>query len=557
MYTFENLEKFAPNGKAWQYIVAEESINGYTTTVNVGNLELGQVTGSSNSSLGVDGVVSDRMDYAPIETDDGKKTDVNEQFVTFANTYAPGTASFIGTKAWNDYGGLFAQGQTRPDITLTVTRVSEAGAKDEAWSISFGYPSGIVPTDGGPLVLWEGEGFDSSWTYTMAGHEKWAPDGTRWVYHVKEEMGENNSYRIVKGDAQSSNYSIILDDGNSYMMISNLRNALTGHLTVTKKWEDGDDLWGQRPDSVYVELQAKVGNGKWGKASDVVYNSLDESLKSHEGVLDFLAATSSQQRLYAGNNWSYTWESLPVSVNGNSIEYRAVETWMAKRGLNGAETIIPIKVNSTADEGNLYQVTAESPTSSYVPSQGTVEEPKGSGSHVTTITNKLQKTNLAVTKIWDDRNNAWNTRPLVSGESGNWEVTFYLQCSADDGGTWQWMNKGGEPSDERMDNTVSYTMQGSGNDPVKAVFEHLPKYNDSGKELKYRAVEKVPAGYEVAGAMKVESESSDANNEFVTVDSGVTVADDSMPTEDSGEPADAIQTFKNQLITINLSGTKK
>lgn len=140
MYTFENLEKFAPNGKAWQYIVAEESINGYTTTVNVGNLELGQVTGSSNSSLGVDGVVSDRMDYVPIETDDGKKTDVNEQFVTFANTYAPGTASFIGTKAWNDYGGLFAQGQTRPDITLTVTRVSEAGAKDEAWSISFGYP---------------------------------------------------------------------------------------------------------------------------------------------------------------------------------------------------------------------------------------------------------------------------------------------------------------------------------------------------------------------------------------------------------------------------------
>ena len=63
------------------------------------------MTGSSNSSLGVDGVVSDRMDYAPIETDDGKKTDVNEQFVTFANTYAPGTASFIGTKAWNDYGG--------------------------------------------------------------------------------------------------------------------------------------------------------------------------------------------------------------------------------------------------------------------------------------------------------------------------------------------------------------------------------------------------------------------------------------------------------------------
>lgn len=162
--------------------------------------------------------------------------------------------------------------------------MSEAGAKDEAWSILFGYPSGIVPTDGGPLVLWEIEGFDSSWTYTMAGLEKWAPDGTRWVYHVKEDMAKSDSYRVVKGDAQSSNYSIILDDGNSYMMISNLRNALTGHLTVTKKWGDGDDLWGQRPDSVYVELQAKVGNGKWGKASDVVYNSLDESLKSHEGV---------------------------------------------------------------------------------------------------------------------------------------------------------------------------------------------------------------------------------------------------------------------------------
>lgn len=305
-----------------------------------------------------------------------------------------------------------------------------------------------------------------------------------------------------------------------------------------------------------MELQARLkdGNDEWKNAFEVLKVVDEESGGVMLELYGFTRASTVQQ-LYSGNAWSYTWESLPTSVNGDSVEYRAVELMVEKDGdistISGnSSASVP---NDTSDSSNeLYSGTVHS----YTTYQTADPTGDSDGEYKTTITNKLQKTNLAVTKIWDDRNNAWNTRPLASGESGNWEVTFYLQCSADDGSTWQWMNKGGAPSDERMDNTVSYTMQGSGNDPVKAVFEHLPKYNDSGDELQYRAVEQVPVGYKVAGATNVESESSGSNNDLVTVDSGVTVADDSAPTEDSGEPADAIQTFKNQLITINLSGTK-
>ena len=69
---------------------------------------------------------------------------------------------------------------------------------------------------------------------------------------------EGDEYRVVTGSAYGT--APLSEETGTF---SDLRNSLKGSLSVQKQWEDGKDPWGQRPDAVYVVLQAKVGDGNW------------------------------------------------------------------------------------------------------------------------------------------------------------------------------------------------------------------------------------------------------------------------------------------------------
>ena len=107
---------------------------------------------------------------------------------------------------------------------------------------------------------------------------------------------------------------------------------------MEKVWEDNNNQYGQRPDSVTVELQAttSTGNVGWKNAYDLLSNFHVEL--AQQGF----TRDSTIVELNADNDWSYTWDSLPVSYAGDSsagfvaqqISYRVIE-----RSVNNGEVL--------------------------------------------------------------------------------------------------------------------------------------------------------------------------------------------------------------------------
>lgn len=117
------------------------------------------------------------------------------------------------------------------------------------------------------------------WTYTFSGLEKYDSSGRKINYFVKEEPVDGyRSETATKGNTVT------------------LTNIEQTQIHVKKKWEDGGDKDGIRPDSVRVRLTAD------GKTIDKV-------------------------TLNAENNWTHTWSRLDkvTPATGEKIEYHVEE----------------------------------------------------------------------------------------------------------------------------------------------------------------------------------------------------------------------------------------
>ncbi len=158
----------------------------------------------------------------------------------------------------------------------------------------------------------------------------------------------------------------------------------------------------------------------------------------------------------------------------------------------------------------------------------------------TLVENFLLTTDLKVTKVWDDDDNIWGLRDEAFDQYLNpiWTVTYQLQVSSDDGKTWTDVkNAEGQIS---HDVTGSLTAGDETFGKNSYTFRNLPAYDDKGNELIYRAVEVVPGGYDVTGAL---SENVGEGNAVVGFDK----------VEGSEERS---QTYTNTLFTTELEGTK-
>ena len=171
-------------------------------------------------------------------------------------------------------------------------------------------------------------------------------------------------------------------------------------VTVNKVWEDSENQDGKRPTSVSVTLLA---------------NDIEK-----ETVI-----------LNAQNNWTHTFENLPVKENNIKIEYSV------------RENDVPSSYSSTVTENSDYNFT---------------------------ITNKYspEKTEVPVTKIWEDENNQDGLR---TGEI----IVRLLENKVDSGKTVT-LNEGNSWTDK---------------------FTDLPKYKN-GTLINYEVEEvQVPTGYTV------------------------------------------------------------
>ena len=576
-YTFDNLEMYTPSGEYWVYYIVENSIDGFGTRVSLGDKSL-----SDDDFL--PGNILENGSWASPELgepkhkgenafDQPEKTMVaNDETpdVTFRNTYYPEDTltSLQGKKTWQDQSNAF--GLRPEDITLQVTRTYQNGIPDVQGQVpgmvetmrslvglDSGSPAGVIKLQskdpGAPNYLqWNKSADANTWVYTISNLEQYAPDGKPWRYTVKEILPDGSQY-LVKSNSNGSTVSADNHDVGRPVSVPTIENYLKGKLTVIKKWGDGLDAdWKQRP-SLTVRVQAKVEDGKWGDAGEVLKKlgitdknenalaGLEADGKFQPFEMTWLATSEKNQ---GTGEYTYTWKNLPTlySSEGVSreISWRVVESKLTYDAGLAKQTEVEI---SSPDETGSYLVYKP-----YQPSQSESFETNGKGELVSTstITNTLESTSISASKTWDDAGNEWASRPGTQHVGDTWSLTYALQrtTTPSDASSWRWLSEYGAEiespfaDDQGSLNPKLLTAVLSGTeDSASATFGNLPKTNPSGVEYAYRLVEQVKGSYSASGT--VVATSNDGKVKLVVAQ------------EDQ-----AANAFVNRLDTIDIKGRK-
>ena len=340
--------------------------------------------------------------------------------------------------------------------------------------------------------------------------EKWAPNGARWVYSVKEELNPalpdalKERYKIYFNNQTAGEASV----GDDTITMANLTNSLETSARFEKKWVGSDgqpitaDYMGLGEMSVTFTLYVKAGeDGTWQPAEEY-FENMDSGLYSQIFGEDYqFTQTLENRHIY--DSWTGTFQHLPrvVKVNDKIVElsYRVAETKLTYH--NGRETVdVPITV------------TAEGDTFTYTVNDSLFTGVTGDYATSTSeLTNQLATTSLKVQKVWaNDRNNAYGTRPRTDEEGMTWETSFLIQrttavnpAEAD----WQAVQVTGD-GNETQDLVVTLTgtdTDGTLQAPASMTIPGLPQKAPDGERYFYRAVELQPE-YEVTDG-EVDSES--------------------------------------------------
>lgn len=415
-YTWTGLDKYY-NGQPINYTVAETAVPGY-------NLD------SQGNAQNV------------IAAPDGSGN------IVLTNTHVPELVDIPVTKTWDDADD---QDDKRPD-TITVVLLAD-GAEVRRQTISAA----------------------ENWSWTFEDLPKFK-NGAEIVYSVDEIT--------VPG------YETIIDG----FSITNRHETELTSVTATKIWKDNNDQDGLRPASIKLHLLA---NG------------------THTGQVVELKPD-------ANGDWSYTWNDLPKYADGVEIDYAlmeeavgngyyttidgytvtntyapektAVNVWKNWDDGNNQDNLRPASITVTLyadgvstgktltlnaaghwygsfsgldkfkDGKTIAYTVKETAVAGYEP--GTVS---GSMEEGFTITNKrdVEKTQISVTKVWEDSNDQDGLRP----ESVT--VTLYRDGVATD--------KSVELSEA---NNWTYT------------WKELDVHHSQGTDYVYSVVETVPDGYE-------------------------------------------------------------
>lgn len=552
-YTFENLDIYAPDGSYWQYYVVEHDINGYTTTVNVGNVaNAGGVTGQDANTGAAAGETTADIEspVLNLENDETQTPDV-----TFKNDYEEGYGEVKGRKTWEDHNDLFGVRPSLEEFAKTLTFKRRAGGMTEDVKHQTNNEKGQ-----NYFTIREVENADktaSSYEFSLKNVEEYAPNGIAWTYTVTEKLSDDTlkSYEMTK-----STGTVVSTNTGGAMTLT---NSLYGQANVEKKWDPAEDEYGLQPDRVTVKLQVNLTkHGATGETDDWQDAVTELSkIRGITGTTDkdnaiIAAKIFDEKVLSADNGWKGSWSNLPTQVKGTDgtlydIKYRAVET-----KIGNVEVTPPTGDAPVSGQDNDYGI-----VSSYQPSQETTYPTSGDATHVgtTTITNTLVPVSISATKTWSaDLGNAWNTRPVTNG---NWSVTYLLQRRDDEDKSWEWVLKYGtthKESENLFDkDIVSETITGNG-DSSTVTWKNLPARSDAGEAYQYRVVERVPGGYDVLTSNNTGAESlknADGTDYTETVND-VTYRYYVVSSSPATQNKPATQTFTNTLRTVDLQGTK-
>ena len=180
---------------------------------------------------------------------------------------------------------------------------------------------------------------DNNWTYTFENLESVDGSGNKLYYFIRETGFNDSNY--------TTSYSTDVGVVSGTVTITNTKKPVAGEIAVSKAWNDDDDKYGLRPDSVDIVL----------KQNGVVYKTLE---------------------LNAANGWAGSFTELPkYDDDGNLYVYTVEEKAVADYAVTttGSVALGSVKFTNTVtytepDKGAL-QVTKKDADTGEIITDGT------------------------------------------------------------------------------------------------------------------------------------------------------------------------------------------
>lgn len=479
VFTVEDLELYAPNGSPYVYTVTEVKdgfLEGYDTWAAAGPVEPEAIKGQADAK-GTEEI----SDLKPTLVKDGEAPSEIPVSATFLNArQTEETISLRGEKRWEDYGDAL---NTRPEnieITLSRRANSQPGQNNPV-------PEETLPTSA-YKIEWTKEAAKkiNTWVYRIQGTngtelEKYAPNGMPWIYIVTENPIGGYTTTPASGKVEKSAATAAAD---GVVTMPELVNSIQTDVPFSKNWaqQNGDpiaeDYLGFKI-AVTFELQVreKGTDDPWEDAD--AYGPFQSYIQdTQDGVFDGEYAFEKTLTGFINEKKSGSFKDLPLVITGTgssviSLEYRVVET-QVKYG----EVTSPYEVK--IGDGDTYTVNLDAP---FTPP---AKIPGGNNAH----TNSLETQDLTVTKTWvGDNHNAYGSRPDTDRTGYDWQVSFLIQQSSDDGATWTRVQA--HDGDAAEDLVV--TLYGKNDqDTVWTTISGLPTVDENGNQISYRAREMQP-----------------------------------------------------------------
>ena len=469
VFNFKNLPTYAPNGSEYKYTITEDKteLGGYETWAADGDQTM------ENLQSGTD--YADKTSVGNLTADNN--TNIDASFLNAPDASDREEISLNGIKVWNDLDNAFG---FRPEnLTITLERRANAqSGQDNAidWQ--------DVTIDGSTIqITWDTVTNSNRWTYTITGLERYAETGMPWIYRITETVPEH--YNASGGGTASQKGT----DADGNVTMNNLTNSILTSTYFKKTWVNSegetitDNILGSGIElEVGYQLQVR-------KSGDTTWQNAGDFFKENLGVND---SSGLKDRTYSGtiraalgdeawNSSCYgpgdSFKNLPRMIpdgTGSAItlEYRVVETEVSVYRKGETTPLLTQTYTAPTNNGSdSYSYTVE-PTGPFSPWYGSATATSQSN-NTTTHKNQLTTQSLTVKKVWDDNDNeGYVTRPTTSVTRYNWEVTFVVERSADQGNTWEEIPTGSritlygtnedDDASKTIDNLPTYTIGDGG-----------------------------------------------------------------------------------------------
>lgn len=463
---FAGLPLYAPDGTEYRYGVSEVKtwLNGYDTwgvKEDVTAEELGTKFDDDTKLKSPSGIttpitgLTPEMETVPGNSGEGETATastvtVDASFKNQRSTQQEVYDQFIATKIWEGDDTGFRPKQDDFAKLLTLTRTTqkqggEGGAAEMEETLTQGedYTITFDPANGN----------SDTWIITIKpadgkSFEKYAPNGMAWTYTLKERV-DNGRLKITEaGDTDRDNiytptpgtgvWPISITDSAS-SDFGTLTNSTLTHADFQKVWQGSDGTIAE--DYLGFDLTVSFQLQVREMGSDVAWENANEWTYDGGKTLNFVegATTNSLMGPIAGGTttdktgdttaraWFYSFTDLPgvVYANGQYIflEYRVIETAVSWGDEEGQRQDIGLPEDGT--ENNV--------SFTYSVPEGLVTRAtfsRNPDANTSTSTNKLETTSVSVTKVWDDTDNQYGTRPGADAP-WTWGSWFVLQRATD------------------------------------------------------------------------------------------------------------------------------